>query len=137
MPVESVTTIADLNPAWPLGSDSKDAGDNHLRNIKVAVVSLVNTAEGLKTLGFATVEMLLTAAITEITYSGPVVRGGIVTVILRQDATGGRQITWGAIFKGAPSEISPYAGTYNVYMFVGAAAGDLVLCSRPMLDVSI
>jgi hypothetical protein len=129
--------ILDLNPAWPLGSDPKDAGDNHLRNIKTAVRDLAANPTGLAILGFATVEMLLTEAINTIYYLGPVHRGGIVTVILRQDATGGRLIVWDPIFRGAPAEISPYAGTYNIYMFVAAAAGDLVLCARPMLDVSI
>lgn len=33
----SVATIADLNPAWPSGSEPKDRGDDHIRNIKQAV----------------------------------------------------------------------------------------------------
>lgn len=136
MPVESVTTIADLNPLWPLGIDSKDAGDNHIRNIKAAITALLGPT-GLMALGFTTVQVVLTAATTEITYTGPVLRGGIVTVIITQDVTGNRAITWNPIFKGATTDISPYYGTYNIWMFVGTEAGDLVLCSRPMLDVSL
>lgn len=32
-----VTKISDLNPLWPLGSDQKLAGDDHIRNIKTAL----------------------------------------------------------------------------------------------------
>ena len=34
MPLETTTTIAGLNALWPLGSDSKGQGDDHLRLIK-------------------------------------------------------------------------------------------------------
>ncbi len=34
MGIESGTKISDLNPAWPLGSDPKSEGDNHIRLIK-------------------------------------------------------------------------------------------------------
>lgn len=34
MPVEAATSIATLNPAWPLGTDEKEEGDNHIRLIK-------------------------------------------------------------------------------------------------------
>lgn len=34
MPVESASTIADLNALWPLGSDPVKEGDDHLRLIK-------------------------------------------------------------------------------------------------------
>jgi len=38
MPLETlVLGIGDLNPGWPLGTDPKNEGDNHLRNIKAAV----------------------------------------------------------------------------------------------------
>jgi hypothetical protein len=32
-----VTKISDLNPLWPLGSDQKLSGDDHIRNIKLAL----------------------------------------------------------------------------------------------------
>ncbi|HEX6824739.1 MAG TPA: hypothetical protein VF077_00370 [Nitrospiraceae bacterium] len=38
----SVTKVADLNEAWPLGTDPRSDGDNHIRNLKVAVKSLVS-----------------------------------------------------------------------------------------------
>lgn len=34
MPLETGTTIAELNELWPLGSDPKSEGDDHLRLIK-------------------------------------------------------------------------------------------------------
>jgi len=34
MGIESATTVAGLNASWPLGTDPKSAGDNHLRLIK-------------------------------------------------------------------------------------------------------
>lgn len=38
MPIEtSVTHIADLEPLYPLGTDNRLQGDNHIRNIKTAL----------------------------------------------------------------------------------------------------
>ena len=38
MPLESnVTTPVDLNEEWPLGSDPKSEGDDHIRNLKIAL----------------------------------------------------------------------------------------------------
>jgi hypothetical protein len=34
MPVENASTIAELNPLWPLGTDPKEEGDDHLRLLK-------------------------------------------------------------------------------------------------------
>ena len=51
MSVESTTTIAGLNALWPLGSDSKSEGDDHLRLIKSVLKAefskggVTNTAE--------------------------------------------------------------------------------------------
>lgn len=46
-----VASISDLNSAWPTGTEGKDEGDDHLRNIKVALRSLLG-ATGLMQLGF-------------------------------------------------------------------------------------
>lgn len=37
MGLESVTYIDDLNELWPLGTDAKSAGDDHIRRIKAAI----------------------------------------------------------------------------------------------------
>jgi hypothetical protein len=37
MPLESVTHISDLNQSNPAGTDSKNQGDDHLRNVKLAL----------------------------------------------------------------------------------------------------
>ena len=48
-----VQKIADLNPDWPVGStDPRHEGDDHLRNIKKAVRSLIVFPSGLEQLGF-------------------------------------------------------------------------------------
>ena len=39
MGLETGDTIAALNPNWPLGSDPKSQGDDHLRLIKATVVN--------------------------------------------------------------------------------------------------
>lgn len=40
----SVTQISDLNPLWPLNSDSRRQGDDHMRNIKAALLTLLTVA---------------------------------------------------------------------------------------------
>ena len=48
MPLEgSVAKIEDLNDLWPLGSDQKLAGDDHLRNVKSAILSLLDGTNGV------------------------------------------------------------------------------------------
>lgn len=52
MPLESpVNQISDLNAAWPSGGEEKSQGDDHIRNIKAAVKSLLG-ATGIMQLGF-------------------------------------------------------------------------------------
>lgn len=41
MGLEAVTKISDLNPLWPLGTDERSQGDDHLRAIKTALRSLL------------------------------------------------------------------------------------------------
>ena len=56
MPLEDLTgsqTINNLNPAWPLGSDLPDAGDDHLRGIKNAVQNTFPNITGPVTLSDA------------------------------------------------------------------------------------
>lgn len=40
MPIETATNVMELNPAWPLGADGKDEGDDHLRLIKTVIQAL-------------------------------------------------------------------------------------------------
>ena len=55
MPLENSNTIAGLNPTWPLGSDPKSQGDDHLRLIKdvlqkdAAALSEANTFTDINT----------------------------------------------------------------------------------------
>ena len=48
MGLESVTRISDLNAAWPLGTDERAEGDNHLRAIKTAVRSLLTDVNQIR-----------------------------------------------------------------------------------------
>jgi len=45
MPLETSETIAGLNPLWPLGSDPKSQGDDHLRLIKAVLQADALTAK--------------------------------------------------------------------------------------------
>lgn len=40
MPLENATNIGELNPLWPLGTDPKGQGDDHIRMIKRTLVGL-------------------------------------------------------------------------------------------------
>jgi hypothetical protein len=129
MPVESVVTgIADLNAAWPLGSDQKQYGDDHIRNIKAAVKTLLTKSEQL---GFTTIEHTLTVPTTNITFTGVIQRGSQVVAILQQDATGGRQVTWDAVFDvtPAPGEINLAPNGLTLVAYVGRSNGKLTCYS--------
>lgn len=136
MPLEpNVQKIADLNEAWPIGSaDPKSEGDDHLRNIKRAVRSLLSDVAQI---GFGLVDLTLTQATTAVNYTGPVVPGALVTVILRQDSTGGREISWASKFKGVSPVIDKRPGFASVFQFVGLSNGDLALCAQPLLGLSL
>lgn len=135
MPLEgSVAKIDDLNSAWPLGTDVISDGDAHGRNIKVAVKSLRDGTNGVRQLGFDTVEVTLSATPTNIDYTGLIQRGGRVAVIVTQDATGGRTITWAAKFKLVGTVINEGANKRTVFEFVAAADGNLYLVAPPHLE---
>lgn len=46
MGLEAVTDISDLNIVWPLSTDSRKEGDDHIRNLKIAVKSLTTAGGG-------------------------------------------------------------------------------------------
>lgn len=49
MGLETVTYISDLNPLWPLGSDPKSNGDNHVRNLKTGLLNTFSAITGAVT----------------------------------------------------------------------------------------
>lgn len=134
MPLESVSDIGDLNPAWPLGSDPQSDGDNHIRNIKTAVRSLLTD---LSQIGITVVELTLTSPSTVISYTGPKNLGGLVTYIIKQDSSGGRQISWDSGFVGAGPGIDLTPNKGSVFQFVVNSNSKLVLCSMPLLGVQL
>jgi hypothetical protein len=42
MPVEAATNINALNPLWPLGTDPKSEGDDHLRMLKIVLQAAIS-----------------------------------------------------------------------------------------------
>jgi hypothetical protein len=129
MPLESVTNISDLNASWPLGGDTKNNGDDHIRNLKTAVRSLLtNVAQ----LGLTTVEQTLTVASTQITFSGVLQRGSVVIVILTQDGTGGRLITWDAtkFDAGTPTDLNLDPNAVTIFAFIGNSTPKLYLFAQ-------
>ena len=53
----SVTSITDLNALWPLATDPRHQGDDHLRLIKVALKSLLTNPQQISVPRFADAEM--------------------------------------------------------------------------------
>lgn len=47
MAVENPQTINEFNPAWPDGLDSKSQGDDHIRNIKAALLRTFPNVKGV------------------------------------------------------------------------------------------
>ena len=65
MGLETATYIDGLNAAWPLGTDDKGQGDNHLRLVKSAIKST-----------FPNITGAVTASHTELFQSAPVIADG-------------------------------------------------------------
>ncbi len=66
------------------------------------------------------IDMLLSAPTTAIPSPQVPNNGQLITVILRQDATGGRRISWQPIFKAAPVDIDTSPNTISTTQFVGS-----------------
>lgn len=126
----SVAEISDLNALWPLGGDLRSAGDNHLRYIKVALKSLLTD---IAQIGLHELSLTLTQASTEMTWTTSTPKAGDrLTLSLTQDGTGGRAITWNAIFQDTTTEIPTGAGDKVVFNFVGKSDGKWWMCSPPL-----
>lgn len=141
MPVESsVTQISDLNPAWPLSSDTKNFGDEHLRLLKVAMRSLLTNPSQLPGWGggggggSVVEEQTLATGSTEITTSTAAAAGIRLTKVIIQDGSGGRAITWDAAkFVCPTTTLEVAANAVNLFDFVGRSDGKFWLASAPIL----
>lgn len=138
----SVTQISDLNAAWPLGSDTKNYGDEHLRNIKVALKSILTNPSQIPGWGggggggSVVEEHTLAAASTAITTSTTAAAGIRLTKVIIQDATGGRAITWDtAKFVSPTVTLSTAANAVNIFDFIGRSDGKFWLVSPPILGL--
>lgn len=137
----SVTQISDLNPAWPTGTDAKNFGDEHIRNVKVAVRSLLTNPSQLPGWGGGggggagvVEEHTLAAASTEITTGTAAAAGIRLTKVIIQDGSGGRAITWDSAILVSPTvTLATAAGAVNIFEFVGRSDGKFWLCSPPIL----
>ena len=78
--------------------------------------------------GTQIIDQTLTAAAT---IAAPTTGAKELVVILRQDATGGRTITWGAGFSATSANIDTTASTISVFHFVLSGAGLYVMVGQP------
>jgi hypothetical protein len=78
--------------------------------------------------GTQIIDQTLTAPTT---IAAPTTGARDLVVILRQDATGGRTITWGAGFSGTSASIDTTASTISVFLFVLSGAGLYVMVGQP------
>lgn len=84
-------------------------------------------------------EHTLTAASTTITTGVTALDGLLMVKVIKQDGTGGRDITWSSDFKlvqGFPIDYRQ-ANTYSVFTFVGRTSDNKwLLCAMPITGVS-
>jgi hypothetical protein len=78
--------------------------------------------------GTQIIDQTLTAPTT---IAAPTTGARDLVVILRQDATGGRTITWGANFSATSASIDTTASTISVFLFVLSGAGLYVMVGQP------
>jgi hypothetical protein len=133
--------VDNLDELWPLGTDRKWHGDNHLRLIKKAIyntfvrdtVDLENRglvlairstpANGENTNASGTLNwdtstyqdfsITLTGNVTAVTINPFPPQGTHLALEVKQNATGGRTITWGAAFHWAAGDVPTLTATAN------------------------
>lgn len=110
MPLETPTYISDLNALWPLGTDSKSDGDNHLRNFKGAVKTTFPNVTGAVTKTHTQLNNALDK--TGDTMSGNLGIG--ITPAYALDVTGNHRVTGNVAIKTTPAT--------NVGLRIGQAA---------------
>lgn len=71
------------------------------------------------------------------TYTGGTISGGLRLVLkLKQDATGGRQVSWNATYKGVSGfELYTLASTYSTFSFVYNGS-NWELAQHPLIGVT-
>lgn len=128
-----VTEISDLNENWPLDDDLRYEGDDHLRNVKIALKSLLTN---IAQIGMVVEDHVLTEN-TEISATEAAAEGKVLTVFIAQDATGGWTITWNSShFKAFTTDIDLGASKTSIYHFVGRDDNLWWMVCPPILGVS-
>ena len=113
MPIESGTTLAQLDQSWPLGGDSLNQGDNHVRLIKQILKDQFPGALGL---GF---NIPITATEAELNYSS-----GVTSSIQTQINTLSVGVNANtAAISGLEGELSAPTGTSMVFVNTSSPSG--------------
>ena len=99
MTIESVTYIDDLNVSYPANTDQKQEGDDHIRNLKVALKNSFPQVSGAVTASHTELSYLASRTLTGTDDKIDNMDAGTV-VVMRNDAadipTGWTQVvTWG------------------------------------------
>ena len=123
MGTEDITagdTLADLNPAWPLGGDDLNQGDDHLRNLKKAVqYTFMNIS--------ATVSSV--AAELDLAHKGGTISGALM-VKDTLTVSGAAVLKAGVTFEGEISGSLALAGSLSVS--ATTVLKDAVLCEATL-----
>ena len=113
MPIESGTTLAQLDSSWPLGGDSLNQGDNHLRLLKSVLKDQFPGALGL---GY---DIPITATEAELNFSS-----GVTSSIQTQINTlSGDVAANTAAISGLEGELSAPTGTAMAFFNAAAPNG--------------
>ena len=127
MTVETVNYIADLNPALPAATDARSEGDDHIRNLKTALVSTLGALAGP-----------VTATHTELNYVDGVTsniqtqldaKGPPVTVSSKFATTSGSSVSSGNIIPSSAKRVDvcvvgvSASGTTALRLRIGPSGG--------------
>lgn len=134
MAVESVTTISDLNELWPLGTDPRSEGDDHIRNVKKALKAqggIVFVARQVKTTtGAITLNAGTKAFLVEVLGGG----GGGGNCPNGSTANNGVGAGGGGAGGYASKWIVRPTGTYTPTCTIGAGGGSTVNGSQSVFS---
>ena len=131
MPVESVTGIWDFDPSWPLGTDPKNEGDDHIRNVKRGVQQSFPNVDEPVTASSADLNSARTPPGTILQWGG--IAGNIPEGFLVCDGDAVDRTTYAALYSAIGDTWGDGNGTttFNVpdlqdKLSMGSSAGNLV-----------
>lgn len=97
MPFEDPQAIEELNPSWPLGTDPKSQGDDHIRGTKLAITNSLPNMTG----PWATTD--------------PITAGDAVdpTHLVTKQQLDATMTSWGVVGAGGSSAATPGSGDFT------------------------